>query len=391
MKVAPAGPSDETAAAQPARALVLLLGLALFIILVVGWSYHAATPSNDVGLTLSFLSGMTMIFLPCTFPLVLALVPLAAGLRYSMGLVAAVIFGLGTSITMAGYTVAIASVGKVLHLDVFSRTLWFIGGSLAFLFGLSELALLRIPMPSFAVRVPAFIHTRGTHLRAFLLGLFLGNLGVDCPCPAFYVILVDTARQGDLVYGATMGFVHGLGRVVPLLLFAIFAMAGANVVRGVARGRGTAKSVMAWSMVGVGAWMIAMHAIGHDWYEESPIHIVWNNIFLGQGENVAEVPHPPGDHNPAAYWYAPWLFLVLIAGPVIAYRLKRRRDKGEPRQGGRLAGASSGPRAASRSVRVPNVAAPFLSSSQTRKPGRGSPPAGSGSPLHRDRRSDRPE
>lgn len=64
-------------------------------IFLVGIFWLASTPGQTVGLTLSFAAGLSMIVLPCTFPLVFVLIPLVMGKQIKKGLLMAILFGVG--------------------------------------------------------------------------------------------------------------------------------------------------------------------------------------------------------------------------------------------------------------------------------------------------------
>ncbi len=85
----------------------------LAIIFLVGIFWLASTPGQAVGLTLSFAAGLSMIVLPCTFPLVFVIVPLAMGKSPKKGLLMAVLFGLGLIITLSIYGVVVAWGGQI--------------------------------------------------------------------------------------------------------------------------------------------------------------------------------------------------------------------------------------------------------------------------------------
>ena len=111
--------------------------------------------------------------------------------------------------------------------SIFSRILFMIGGAAALLFGLSELKLINFEFPSF-LGTPKFIEKRKDFSKAFFLGLFLGNAGVGCPNPLFYILLGNIAVKGSVLVGGGLGFIHGLGRVTPLIFLSILGIMGVN-------------------------------------------------------------------------------------------------------------------------------------------------------------------
>jgi cytochrome c-type biogenesis protein len=169
--------------------IYLVIGFFLiFIVFLTGLFWLATSPTQSVGLILSFAAGLSMIVLPCTLPLVFIIVPLSMGKSYKKGLFMAILFSLGLILTLSLYGVGVALLGQSLGLQQVAQVMYIIAGVLAFVFGLAELKLISFEIPSYK-RMPDFIQKQPDYFKAFLLGLFLGNAGIGCPNPATYVIL----------------------------------------------------------------------------------------------------------------------------------------------------------------------------------------------------------
>lgn len=271
------------------------LALLLFSILVIGGFYLFGGLGSAVNVSFSYVVGLSMIVLPCTLPLAFIIVPLAMGKKPQKGLLMALLFGLGLSITLSFYGLFIAIVGKTLGLDVavgqatvFSRILFIVGGLAAFIFGLLELKLIKFNVPSYSGAYPAFINHQKDYLKAFFLGLFLGNAGVGCPNPLFYVLLGYIATLGSFSQGWWLGFIHGVGRATPLIFLAILGMLGVNAVTVISRKEKIVKKVSGWALVVLGAFII-VSGTSHHWYEDTFIHKGWNRLVeFVAGEQVAE-------------------------------------------------------------------------------------------------------
>ena len=170
-----------------------------------------------------------MIVLPCTLPLAFVIVPLSMGKGVVKGLGMAFFFGLGVVLMLSAYGVIAAIVGGVAidslgaPLEVVKNWVYFIAGIFALLFALSELGFLNFKMPTYTGAAPAFIQKRQDFLKAFFLGMFLGNIGIGCPHPATPLIFIEIATSGDIFYGWSLFFIHALGRVLPLLFLAFLA------------------------------------------------------------------------------------------------------------------------------------------------------------------------
>src|SRR3989338_10151746 len=213
---------------KKARAWMVFLAFILFSAFLAGMFWLSTAPTEAVSLMLSYAAGLSMIFLPCTLPLVFIIVPLTMGQKPKKGLIMALLFGLGISITLAFYGVLTASIGSFLGVDKATRIMFTIAGFAALIFGLSELKLINFTMPGFSGAMPAWIQKRKDYTKIFFMGLFLGNAGVGCPNPAFYVLLTYIATTGSLFTGGLLAFIHGVGRATPLIFLAILGLLGVN-------------------------------------------------------------------------------------------------------------------------------------------------------------------
>jgi cytochrome c-type biogenesis protein len=312
------------------KSFLVATGLGLFSIFVIGLFSLATSPLEAVTLTLAYTSGLSMIVLPCTLPAVFVIVPLSLGRGYRRGFTMALLFGLGLTLTIGVYGLAVAYLGKILYLDKVTLLMWLVAGVAAYVFGLSELGLIRWRAPSYGGPLPGAIQQQGDYLKALGMGLLLGNAGIGCPNPAFYVLLTYIAGSGSLETGAAYGLIHGIGRATPLLALSILAILGVNATGWVLSKRERIDKLVGWGLIGLGSLMIPKgYLLGHAFWEESVFHKVWNKlVHLTLGANVAEsaaVEQALGDmavHDP---WllYGPWAVIgLLIAIPILwdAYR-----------------------------------------------------------------------
>ncbi|MFV1917013.1 MAG: hypothetical protein ACC618_00785, partial [Patescibacteria group bacterium] len=130
---------------------------------------------------------------------------------------------------------------------------------------------------------------RGDYLKAFFMGLFLGNAGIACPNPATYVILTYIAASGNIAYGAALQGVNGLGRFLPLLAITILAIVGVNASMWFMKKKEGIQKATAWGLILTGAFIVVWGFFGHYWFLNTPIHSGWTRWFgdIG-GEQVAE-------------------------------------------------------------------------------------------------------
>lgn len=323
--------NQEPAGGRKVRVRLAWLGFVLFVIFIIGLFWLATTPGQTVGLVLSFTAGLSMIFLPCTLPMAFVIVPMAMGKDPKKGFLMAVFFGLGLTLTLSFYGVFIAAIGKILGLTAATQGMLIIGGGAAFIFGLSEIRLLKFRLPSYSGNFPAFIQKQGDYLKTFLLGLFLGNAGVGCPNPAFYVLLGYIATVGDLFNGWFLGLVHGAGRAVPLIFLAILGVLGVNATSKIANKKDAIEKYTGWALVYIGAFILTFGLFGHDWFIAGGIHNFWEQIVANVGgARFAEIVLRH-EHRligvPEFVKYGNFFMLGLIALTTIWYFIKYKPGK----------------------------------------------------------------
>ena len=271
-----------------AKKSMVIIAFALFSLIFLGIVFSLGTVFTLEGkehttylswIIIAYVAGLSMIVLPCTLPLVFIIVPLSMGQGYKKGLSMALLFGLGLTITIASYGIAISAIGQSASLDQVSTIMFLIAGVAAFVFGLSQLKIISLKMPSYS-GTPKFIQKRGEYAKSFFMGLLLGNAGVGCPNPLFYWLLIYIAGTGSIEIGASLGVVHGVGRAVPLILMSVLAVIGINATKSLTVKRESIERASGWMLIIIGAFLIINGLPeGHEWYEETFIHQGWNNLI----------------------------------------------------------------------------------------------------------------
>ncbi len=255
-----------------------------------------------------------MIVLPCTFPLVFVIVPLTLGKEYKKGIIMAILFGLGLTITISIYGILTAKVGEFLGLDEFTRVMFSFAGILSYAFGFSMLGLVPSNLiPSLNVGTPSFILKQKDYIRAFLMGLFLGNAGVGCPNPAFYVLLTYIASTGSVVEGFFLGFIHGLGRATPLIILAVLGVLGYNALDFLKNNREKIESITGWILILFGAFVLNYGLFGMSFWEESFIHQGWNDFVRDVFPSIAEEEgHEVFEGAIETDTLTPWIIIAIM-------------------------------------------------------------------------------
>ncbi len=264
------------------RTSLVIAAFILFSTILFGFIYLATTPEATATMLLSFAGGISNIVLPCTLPLVFIIVPLAMIAGGRKGLLMTSFFGLGLIITLTVYGALVGFIGEYLGLDNATRIMYGLAGIAAFVFGLSELKLIRFELPSY-MGMPKFIQQRGEYLKVFLLGLLLGNAGVGCPNPVTYVVLTFAATTGDWLSGALLMAINGFGRVIPLILLTILGILGINSIGWLTKRVDSIRKFTAWVLVVLGSFILLNGIFGHLWYEGGLFHEGLNAGFMSIG------------------------------------------------------------------------------------------------------------
>lgn len=202
-----------------------------------------------------------------------------------------------------------------------------LGGATALLFGVSELGLVKFKLPFKQTILPASLQNKNDYIKSFFLGFFLGNAGVGCPNPAFYILFGYVATLGLPAVGASLGALHGLGRLLPLLFLVALALFGVNASGKIVLYQDKVKKWVAWAMVGLGAFILNYGVFGMAWFEKSIIHEGWNKFLETVAPKIAEseilesslqIPEGRGG-------VLPWISLAGIIGIIIFWNFINKK------------------------------------------------------------------
>ena len=276
---------------------------------------------------IAYVAGLSMIVLPCTLPLVFIIVPMSMGHGYKKGLSMALLFGVGLTITITLYGFGVALLGQTASLDQISTIMFLIAGIAAFLFGLSQLKLIKLKMPAYS-GTPKFIQNRGEYSKSFFMGMLLGNAGVGCPNPLFYWLLIYIAGTGSIEIGSSLGVIHGVGRAIPLIFMSVLAIIGINATKGLTAKRISIEKTTGFMLIVIGAFLIINGLPeGHEWYEETFVHKGWNAL-VEVSPILSEFMMDEHEHEYAeeiSKDYIPILLLILIIVPIIWHKISKRK------------------------------------------------------------------
>ena len=237
-----------------------LLAASIATILTFSMQRYEGAP-----LLLAYAGGMAMLLTPCRFPVVLAIVPLCKRGHPARGVMLALLFGAGLTVTQTLWGVAIAAVGEAFGLREAARYLSLAGGGVAYLFGLSMLGLITIPVPTGTGWMPAGLRGRSESVSAFGMGLLLGNTGLCCPDPVFLSLVPFIAAKGSLADGAVLAAAYGLGRATPLVAIVMLARGGVDALQLAVRHKKRFDRALGWGLVAIGTFTLYGYSgVRHD-------------------------------------------------------------------------------------------------------------------------------
>lgn len=333
-----------------------IIGLLALVIFGTLWVFVIGERSEGTAgwYLFSYAMGLTMIVLPCTLPLAFVIVPLALKGGGAKGMGVAIAFGLGVALMLSLYGVAAAYIGQLAlaagealtntsglenKLGAIKNWVYFIAGIFAYLFALGEIGLVKFHMPTYTGSAPAFIQKQQDYIKAFLLGMFLGNVGVGCPHPATPLILIEIISSANIFYGWSLFFVHAIGRVIPLLLLAFLGILGINALSWLVARKDKIERATGWAMVCVAGFILTLGLFTHDWWVNSGQHTLFEEItgeefILGKVIDrfgFAGKPHTHGPEVGEGLFGLPltlgnWVLVTLWLFPIWWYYIKKREE-----------------------------------------------------------------
>jgi cytochrome c-type biogenesis protein len=246
---------------QPLTLLLATTLLGLSLVTIVTFSRHRFEGAT---LLLAYAGGMAMLLTPCRFPVVLGIVPLCKGGSAARGVVLALVFAAGLTVTQTLWGIVIAAVGQLFGLREVARYLSFAGGVAAYSFALSMLGLVNLPTFSGTPWLPSGLRTRSEVLGALSMGLLLGNTGLCCPDPVFLSMAPFIAARGQLTDGAVLAAAYGLGRATPLVAIVALARGGVDALQLAVRHKQRFDRTLAWALVATGTFtMYGYSSVSH--------------------------------------------------------------------------------------------------------------------------------
>ncbi len=240
--------------------------------------------------------------------MVLVAVPMSMQKSPSQGLMHIVLFALGLTITLTVYGAGLAYIGRMVGFTAIQRGLFLLGGTIAYIFGLWMMKLLSFRLPE--TSVPAWVQRAPRWATPFVTGLAMGNWGIGCPDPVFYVLLIYLAGVGDVAQGAIMTAAYAAGRSLPIVGLAVLGLLGINSLPALLKRRALVDRFFGWTLAAMGGFMLSALLFGM-WFETTWVHEGWNWLLHRLNENWGEIRAADHTHMHGGGVIAPLAFLTL--------------------------------------------------------------------------------
>lgn len=216
---------------------------------------HALANSSWIVVPLVFVGGAATGMNPCVYPTIPVIIGFISGQRNQTrlrGLLLALSFVLGLSITYVILGASVGFLGSVLGL---SRSAWmYIVAAVCIAVGLNMAGLLPL---SFATIAPG--QSRWSKLSGFagaiLLGMMFGLVASPCAMPILTLIMALIASKGQVAYGSLLMFFYAVGHGLPLVIIGTVTGALTSLER-FTRHSVAVQRAGGWLLIGVGAYLI---------------------------------------------------------------------------------------------------------------------------------------
>ncbi|MEK7630868.1 MAG: cytochrome c biogenesis protein CcdA [Patescibacteria group bacterium] len=323
---------------QKTRLPLLVLTVILTAVFAIGlrWVFFAS-PSTDSAFfyLYDYAVGLTMIFLPCTLPLAFVVVPLAMGKGYIRGIGIAAAFAAGVTLTLSFYGALLGAIGQTFlgSAETAKNWMYMFAGAMGLLFAFHDIGLRGFKMPTYSGAFPDFIQKQQEFVKAFLLGLFLGNVGVGCPNPLFNgVIIPQILVSGSAFQGWLIMVVQALGRVTPLFILTFYAILGVNATGFLVKHRTKVEKSTGWAMIFIAGFLFTLGTFTHDWYVYSGIHTYLESVTQEEaittilGSNIGKLGHAHEAPPPGNLWIGSYIMVTIWLVPFVWLWLRKRRE-----------------------------------------------------------------
>lgn len=178
----------------------------------------------------AFLGGLVAGFGPCVLPMLPAVFGYVTGTvaqeaeadrsgsLVGKGLALSAVFVLGMSLVFAAIGAIAGLVGHALLVGAWA---YYVLAAICVVVGLQMLGAINLPIDRLNAVLPTRRPERRGFTGAFLFGMLFGLVVTPCSTPILAAIATIAASTGSAVKGASLLFVYGLGKGVPLLVLGV--------------------------------------------------------------------------------------------------------------------------------------------------------------------------
>jgi cytochrome c-type biogenesis protein len=233
----------------------------------------ARGPGLAASLSVAFLVGASMNFLPCNLPIVMSLLPATTREETRSGFARkTALYGVGAVAVLAALGVVLGALGRsVRPLLVQYRAVGAVVaavvvggvGALSVLWGLREFDLVSLPAVGAGVgdALRGAVDVRKGANEYVLLGAVYGGTGGGCPMPTYQLLLAWVVVAASPLYGAVVLGTYALGRVLPVAVVGAVLREHPRRATDVFGGRyGTLRAVNGTVLLGGGSLLVVFTA-----------------------------------------------------------------------------------------------------------------------------------
>ena len=221
--------------------------------LVTRYLSQALQGYSFLAVVLVFFGGIVTSIVPCNLSMIPVLMGYVGGtsdVSKARSFWLSLSFTLGTSTIFALLGVIVSIIGGIFGTS--KSVLVYIAAAVSIIVGLKMLGIIKFSIPNIGPKILRRPNRHGM-LPAFFLGLMIGLAGSQCGTPVLFAILSLVMSKGNVLYGAVLLFVYGLGRGVPVVIAGTFT-GFAKGLPGLSKWAGVFEKAAGIMLIGIGLY-----------------------------------------------------------------------------------------------------------------------------------------